>query len=68
MTQLTGSGRIQAVGGNGTKGGGGGSGGRVKAFYFSWFDPLEKYPNNATKANVTIWARGGFSMLDSQRG
>jgi len=35
---------LEAKGGSGLNGGGGGSGGRIKLFYFSWFD-LSKYPS-----------------------
>lgn len=41
--KLSGKGSMYVVGGDGLQGGGGGSGGRIKIFYFSWFDS-NKYP------------------------
>ena len=41
--QLRGKGNMSVIGGDGLQGGGGGSGGRIKIFYFSWFDS-KKYP------------------------
>lgn len=42
-------------------GGGGGSGGRVKLFYFSWFDS-SKYPlTDETSLKIKVKSGGGLS-------
>ncbi len=55
---MTGNGSISASGGSGLNGGGGGSGGRIKLFYFSWFDS-SRYPNQTKGIEITYNISGG---------
>lgn len=64
---MTGNGTINAIGGNGLAGGGGGSGGRVKLFYFSWFDS-SRYPDITAGIKIIFNISGGLGFDNNLKG
>lgn len=60
FNKLLGTGTLSANGGSGQTSGGAGSGGRIKLFFFSWYD-VDSYPFYNQESKIQISVAGGDS-------